>query len=117
MSAPKFDRYGLHAEACECARCLLGFRPTMSNRWAARAAWERAEAKRLAEKEAAEKSAASKRPKKATVPLWERHEAERKQTEESIARMAAPVVRPATDEELAELKKEFGFKTTTRRKP
>ncbi len=108
MTAPKLDRYGLHALDCECMRCSAGYRPTLQQRENARRAFEAAE-RRKKERERAEAEKAGA-PKKRTVPLWEKHEAERRQTDEMLARIPkAAVVRPATAEELAELKQLWGF--------
>jgi hypothetical protein len=108
MMAPKLDRYGLHALDCECLRCTAGYRPTARQRENARRVFEAAEARKKAEREAAAKAAGGKAAK-VRLSQWERDEAGRKQTDAILRRLAAPVVRPATTEELAELKKLWGF--------
>lgn len=107
MAAPKLDRYGLHDVSCECARCLLGFRPTDANRRAARWAYEKAEeARKKREEEAAAREAKKGAPApRSKLPLWERHAAEREETERQIEAMrAAAKTRPATAEELQALR-------------
>lgn len=106
-SAPVYDRYGLHAEACECARCGTGFAPTHGDRMRARAAWERTEARKKRE---ADRQAKGLGPTKTQA----RNAADEAATIETLKRMAAPVERPATPEELAELRRQFP--ALTRRK-
>lgn len=113
--APKLDRYGLHAYECECQRCAMGYRPTAGQRDAARWAFERAErAKAEAAKRAAEGDGAKKGSKaKARADAFK---ADERYTDQLIAKMNQPVLRPATPEELAELRREFPF-IERRRKP
>lgn len=120
-SAPTLDKYGLHDYACECARCLLGFRPTDANRRAARWAHERAlEAERKRkEAEAAKAAKDGAPPRRSHVPLWERHAAEREETDRQIAAIeAAKQTQPATEQELRELReREFPELNRRRKKP
>lgn len=111
-SAPVLDKYGLHAGECECARCALGYRPTSAERWNARATWERIEAARL---KAKVKAAEQTTQEKHAATTWERLQETNRETAERLARVTAPVVRPATDEELDELKKLYGFRNTRRK--
>lgn len=103
--APRFDRYGLHSEDCECTKCDLGMRPSPGERWAARAAWERAEERR---KKEAERAAAGlpKRERKRQAHAAALAEQE-KFTDHLIAKLNKPVERPATADELAELRAEY----------
>lgn len=102
--APRIDRYGLHEMDCECARCLLGFRPTLAQRDNARRAYERAQAaKAEAERRAAE---VSKPEARAAARAAAFREAER-YTDTLIRNLARPAERPATPEELAALRSEF----------
>lgn len=48
-AAPLLDRYGLHAESCECARCVLGYRPTPRERDVYRRIYEATERRRAEE--------------------------------------------------------------------
>jgi hypothetical protein len=116
VAAPTFDRYGLHAETCECPRCTLGFRPTLSNRWAARVAWERAEQRK---KDAAAKAAKDAAPggrlsKREAIAA--REEAARKAAKDAIEKFRGPVERPATTEELRKMREEFFPELNRRRK-
>lgn len=113
----KFDRYGLHAEDCECLRCELGARPSPKEREIARRVWERAEAakREAAAKAAKEAEAAALGPGEVkhrahAERLREREEKTRRYLEEQ----RRPVERPATPEELEELKRQFGFKARRR---
>lgn len=110
-SAPKFDRYGMHAHECECARCGLGFRPSIAERDAARRSWERMEKRRA---DAVAQAAAGTKEGKASRRKAAWAEAE-KYTDQIIGRLTAPVERPATPEELAALKREFPNLTTKRK--
>lgn len=103
--APRFDRYGQHAHECECARCNLGFRPTPTQRDAARRAFERMEQRRKAEADRIAAGLGAKAKKRsARAEGWRERE---KHTDEMIGKLSAPVVRPATADELAEMKREF----------
>ena len=106
MNAKKLDRYGMHATDCQCMRCEAGYRPTLQQRENARRSFEAAEQRRRA-KEAKDAKAAGEAPKKLTQ--WERDAAAFEQTDRDIRKMSAVPERPATPEELAELKKQFGF--------
>ena len=111
-SAPRIDGDGLHAEDCECARCALGFRPTRAERWNAHMAREiREKAQRAAELKAAE--VAKEDVKRAVT--WRRLEVQERDTAEMLKAMTKPVERPATAEELDELKKQYGFRPRRRR--
>ena len=106
-SAPVTDpETGLHSEECECARCQLGFGPTREDRWAARAALARAAQRRKAASEAAKVRAKLAEKAAVTAELLKGEEAD---TKERMRAALAPVERPATAEELAELKREFGL--------
>lgn len=102
--APKLDRYGLHAYECECGRCALGYRPTPREREAARSTWERAEAKRKAEAERAAKGLPKAEKVKRRVAAFRQEE---KFTDEVIRKLNEPVERPATPDELAELRRQY----------
>lgn len=107
----KLDRYGLCAHDCECARCNLGFRPSIAERDAARRAYERFEALKQADAAPGGRAAEGKRRKrKAAFAEEERH------TDRLIARLTEPVQEPATPEQLAELKKQYP-NLNRRRKP
>jgi len=106
-AAPRFDRYGLHAEECECARCALGYRPTVRERTLAVQTWEARQRRELAEAQAAEVDTRAQ-------SRAERCRAREEETNEIIKRITAPVERPATAEELAELRREHGFKPRRR---
>lgn len=97
---------GLHADECECARCQLGFGPTREERWARRAALARAEQRRKAASEAAKVRAKLAEKAAVTAELLKGEEAD---TRARMRAALAPVVRPATAEELAELKREHGL--------
>jgi hypothetical protein len=98
--APKLDRYGLHDHDCECARCVLGFRPSIAQRDLARRNWERAErAKAEAAKAAAQPKPTAKADARAAA-----FAREEKRTDEYIASVNRPPERPATPAELAELR-------------
>lgn len=101
--APKFDRYGLHAYDCECARCALGYRPTVAERDHARRVWERAE---RAKAEAA-KQATQPKPISKALARADAFRAAEKRTTETIKRMNEPAKEPATPAQLAELRAEF----------
>lgn len=101
--APKFDRYGLHAHECECARCQLGYRPTVAERDHARRVWERAEAA----KAAAVKAAAQPKPIGKALARADAFRAAEARTAEAIKRMNEPAKEPATPEQLAELRAGF----------
>jgi hypothetical protein len=105
-SAPRIDETGLHHLDCECARCALGFRPTRLERDRQRFLCERAAAARAKAK--ADAAKVSKEEEKSAL-TWERLAEQEKATIERIAAVTRPVQRPATPEELAELKAEFGF--------
>jgi len=105
-SAPRLDKYGLHAEGCECARCGLGFKPTPRERLLARQAFERAQQREIEEAKA--KQAGT--PEARSLSRRERLDERTKETAEWIKRQTAPVERPATPEELDELRQLHGFK-------
>lgn len=109
-SAPRFDEYGLHHLDCECARCALGFRPTRLERDRQRFVCERAAAAR---EKAAEAAATATREEERVALATQRLRELGRETSERMAEVYRPVERAATEEELAELKREFGF---TRRK-
>ncbi len=102
---------GLHGEDCTCARCQLGYGPTREERHQARQRLARAEARAKAATEA-EKIRAKKLAQAAvTTELLKGDEVE---TRARVARALAPVTRPATAEELAELKREWGLERKAR---
>jgi hypothetical protein len=101
LTAPAFDRYGLHAIECECQRCEIGNRPTLEMREAARRAWERLEARRKRDAERAAGGTVKERKRSARAEAFREEE---KYTDQLIRKLSAPVERPATPEELAELK-------------
>jgi hypothetical protein len=111
-AAPKLDRYGLHAYECECTRCEMGARPSRQEREIAQRSFERAEKARreeearIARGEPAPVAPAEVKHKAAHERLQERE----RRTREEMARVRKPVERPATEEELAQLKREFGFR-------
>jgi hypothetical protein len=105
-ASPKIDRYGLHAVDCECTRCSLGNRPSRQARDQARWSFEKAE---RAEREAKAASAAAPAAEVKRTGKAERAAARERETREYIERVNAPVQRPATDEELRELRKMFGL--------
>lgn len=108
--APRFDKYGMHAPECECAKCDLGMRPSNAERDAARRAWDRLEALKAAKAATPTDRAAEKarRRRKAFA-------AEERFTDQLIAKLSAPVKEPATPEQLAELKRQYP--NLNRRKP
>jgi hypothetical protein len=111
--APKLDRTGVHAVECECARCGLGYRPSKAERELARQHYDRAEQRR---KEEAARVAAGDAPPVSPAEVKHQRAAERlkhreAETREYLAALHRPVVRPATPEELDELKRLHGFKT------
>jgi hypothetical protein len=113
-SAPKLDAYGLHSDDCECGRCALGYRPSMRDRHLARAAAEERERRR---KQQEAKDAAATRDAAKHLATWQRLEAQVRVTKDEIKRMTAPVQRRATDQELDELKREFGFRPRRKDRP
>lgn len=111
--APKFDRFGLHAEDCECARCGLGYRPSKEERRLAEQVHARAE--RARREEEAKRAAGAATPGVSPAEAKHRRHHERMQagmkaTREYLERLSAPVVRPATEEELAEMRREFALR-------
>ncbi len=112
--APILDRWGLHAEDCECARCALGFRPSRDERWRSRQAAEAAEARR---KKVADAAAQQTKEDEKRAVTWVRLGIAERDTAEMLKRLTAPVERPATDAELDELKRAYGFKTRRRERP
>jgi hypothetical protein len=111
--APRFDKYGLHAHDCECAKCDLGMRPSSAERDAARRSWERLEQMKAAaqaaptDKAAARAAEKAKRRRKAFA-------AEARFTDQLIAKLSEPVKEPATPDQLEELKRQY---PNLRRKP
>lgn len=108
--APTFDSYGMHAHECGCARCEQGFRPTPRDRDLARRVFEDAQRRRVEEARAAEMS---KRDERAAARKAAESDRE-KSTDDTIRKLAAPVERPATDAELAELRAQYGFRPAKR---
>ena len=106
-SAPIHDRYGLHAEECECQRCQVGYRPTSAERHSARCNFERLAAAKKAAEQNAKKEVREDVKRRTT---WERLAQSERDTAEKLKAMNKPVERPATAEELAELKALHGFK-------
>lgn len=104
LTAPVFDRYGLHAFECGCQRCEMGNRPSIRAREVARAAYERREARRKREAERAAGGTVKERKRSARAEAMREQE---KYTDQLLAKLAAPVQRPATPEELAELRQQF----------
>lgn len=104
--AVKLDPWGTHAYECECARCELGARPTPAERDRLRRTWE---AMQAARKKAAGDGLPLTKDEERHVEATVRLEVTERETAERIARMVKPVERPATPEELAALKAEFGF--------
>jgi hypothetical protein len=111
--APVFDEFGLHSAECACARCQLGYGPTRIDRDQARRRAETAAVRVKAAIEAAKVKA--KAAEKAAVT----HELLKGDEAETMARLRAslaPVIRPATPEELAELKREYGLERKAHRR-
>lgn len=108
--APTRDKYGMHAQECACARCEQGFRPTWRERDIARRIYEDAQRRRLREAQAQEMSERDKRAAARKAAESDRE----KSTQETIRKLAAPVERPATDAELAELRALYGFRPSKR---
>jgi len=106
----KIDRYGLCAQECECARCNLGFRPSIAERDAARRAWERFEQKRKADAAGTTTKAGEKTERRRAA-----FRGEEQFTDHLISKLTAPVERPATPEELEALKQQYP--NLRRRKP
>lgn len=109
----KLDRYGLCAHDCECARCNLGFRPSIADRDAARRAFERFEAMKKADADAAAGTDQKTMKKRARREAWRDQS---RYTDEIIARLTVPVVEPATPEQLADLRRQYPD-LNKRRKP
>lgn len=106
-AAPKFDATGLHAHECECARCALGFRPTIAQRDAAR----RALARRQAEKaSAAAASALDVRKEKKAEDRRAWFASRAAETDRELEKFRGPVVVPPADE-LRALREAFGLQT------
>lgn len=103
--APRFDAYGMHATDCECVRCEMGMRPTDQERWIARQSWERAQQRKLDEeaRSAAGLSKVAEKKKRLAAAARER----RAYTDQLIAKLSKPVERPATPDELAEMRRQF----------
>jgi hypothetical protein len=109
LAAPKFDAYGLHADDCECARCAAGHRPSLAQRWAARAAFERAHQRTKVTAALDTKDARKAEVASRTAAKLESAAAElaRKIHEERELRARC---RPLTDEEMNELRRENGLR-------
>lgn len=104
--APKYDEFGLHHADCACARCQLGYAPTRIDRDLARRRSDTARAKAKAAVDAARIVEKKKVAAAVTAELLKGDEADTRRRMETAL---APVARPATAEELAELKREFGL--------
>lgn len=121
-TAPKIDRYGLHALDCECTRCQLGHRPSAKARDHARVVWERRERERRAAELA--KEAIGKEPTRAEVNAAQAAERTRRRLEREAAEAAARVKAdeearrragvPPQDE-LDDLKRQYGLRVRPRR--
>jgi hypothetical protein len=108
LSAPVLDRYGLHARECACTRCEMGQRPSEAARSHARWAHEKAATR---EREAKAKADGAPVVAEKRLVKAERAAERERETREYIERVNAPVQRPATEEELRELRREFGLET------
>jgi hypothetical protein len=108
---PILDGYGLHARACECARCAAGYGPTEADREAARAAHARAIAPKGS---AAAKEAAEKRKAEALEAGRARVGRAVEATRDYLAR---PMPAPLTEDQLREiaLLRRLSFGVTRRR--
>ena len=82
-SAPAFDRYGMHADSCECARCAAGYRPSKQARALARQAFERAQQREIEEQQAREAAT----PESKARTRAERSDERARETIETIRRM------------------------------
>lgn len=113
-SAPVLDKYGLHAEACECARCHIGYRPTPAERDRARRQWEHMERARA---KAASDGLALTKDEERNAMATMRLEEEEKRTIEYLRRLTKPIERPATDEEMDELRRANGLPPRRKDRP
>lgn len=107
--APKLDPMsGLHSQDCECPRCEAGFRPTMGQRWAAKAAHERAKARAAAVQQSDRQRA---RKELGAADLRARLAAEDAETAARVRELerARERARVPSDEELAELRRIHGL--------
>lgn len=108
LAAPKFDRTGLHAVDCGCARCETGHRPTMADRDRARRSFEAAE---LARQQQAKREAETGAAETKRMAARERAERTQRETLALIRRMTAPVQRVPTAEEHEAMRREHGIRT------
>jgi hypothetical protein len=98
-SQPKFDKYGLHSEGCECVRCSLGHRPSEALRGRlARDAKKRGEQKAVETKES-----------KKNERIYARADRAIRETEKWIEGVAFYPPIPPGFEELNRLREEAGL--------